>query len=198
MNIVFDLGGVVFKWQPDQIIESVFDNEETQKKVKTQIFEHPDWAELDRGTLSVDEAIERGATRTKLSRLEISELMQQVPYSLTPISDTFRLIQSVKKNSNKIYILSNMHIASIEHLKKEYSILDIFDGKVISCRINMAKPEPGIYRYLLDKYKLIASETVFIDDMDKNLDAASMFGIRPIKFEDPNQCEYELKKLGVI
>ncbi len=198
MNIVFDLGGVVFTWQPDEIIKSFFKEEEKINKVRTEIFNHPDWAELDRGTLSVDEAIERGAMRTKLSRLKISKLMKQVPYFLTPISDTFRLIQSVKNNNNKIFILSNMHFMSIEHLKKEYPILDIFDGKVISCRINMAKPEPGIYKYLLDKFQLSANETVFIDDTEKNLVAASMFGIKTIKFEDPHQCERELERLGVI
>jgi putative hydrolase of the HAD superfamily len=198
LNIVFDLGGVVFTWQPDKIIKSVFKDEEEINKVRKEIFGHPDWSELDRGILSVDESVERSALRTKLSRQDISKLMHQVPYFLTPISDTFKLIYFVKKSNNKIFVLSNMHSASIEHLEKKYSILDIFNGKVISCKINMVKPEPEIYKYLLDKYQLIANETVFIDDTDKNLTAASMFGMKTIKFADPHQCKCELKQLGII
>ena len=60
MNVVFDLGGVVFTWQPDQIIKSVFEDRETQEKVRLEMFAHPDWVELDRGILDRGEAIERG------------------------------------------------------------------------------------------------------------------------------------------
>ena len=198
MNVAFDLGGVVFTWQPDQIIKSVFEDRETQKKVRSEIFAHPDWVELDRGILDRGEAIERGAMRTGLSRSEISELMRQIPRSLTPIMDTVRLIHSIKRSGNKVFVLSNMHLASIEYIEQKYSFWDIFDGIVISCRIHMVKPEAEIYEYLLNKYGLIANETIFIDDVDINLDVASRLGIKPIKFEDPYQCECEMKTIGCI
>lgn len=198
MNVVFDLGGVVFTWQPDLIIKSVFEDHETQEKVRSEIFAHPDWVELDRGILDRGEAIERGAIRTELSRSKISELMYQIPRSLTPIMDTVRLIHSVKRSGNKVFVLSNMHLASIEHIEQEYSFWDIFDGIVVSCRIHMVKPEEEIYEYLLNKYGLIVNETIFIDDTDINLNAASRFGIKLIKFEDPYQCECELKTIGCI
>ena len=198
MNVVFDLGGVVFTWQPDLIIKSVFEDHETQEKVRSEIFAHPDWVELDRGILDRGEAIERGAIRTELSRSKISELMHQIPRSLTPIMDTVRLIHSVKRSGNKVFVLSNMHLASIEHIEQEYSFWDIFDGIVVSCRIHMVKPEEEIYKYLLNKYGLIANETIFIDDTDINLNAASRFGIKLIKFENPYQCECELKTIGCI
>jgi putative hydrolase of the HAD superfamily len=198
MNVVFDLGGVVFTWQPNQIIKSVFENHETQEKVRSEIFSHPDWVELDRGVLDRDDAIERGAMRTGLSRSELSELMLQIPHSLKPIMDTVRLVHSIKRSGNKVFVLSNMHLASIEHIEHEYSFWDIFDGIVISCRVHMVKPEAEIYEYLLNQYGLIADETIFIDDTDINLNAASMFGIKPIKFEDPYQCERKLKTIGCI
>ena len=198
MNVVFDLGGVVFTWQPDLIIKSVFEDHETQEKVRSEIFAHPDWVELDRGILDRGEAIERGAIRTELSRSKISELMHQIPRSLTPIMDTVRLIHSVKRSGNKVFVLSNMHLASIEHIEQEYSFWDIFDGIVVSCRIHMVKPEEEIYEYLLNKYGLIVNETIFIDDTDINLNAASRFGIKLIKFENPYQCECELKTIGCI
>jgi HAD superfamily hydrolase (TIGR01509 family) len=91
-----------------------------------------------------------------------------------------------------------MHLASIEHIEQEYSFLDIFDGIVISCRIHMVKPEVEIYQYLLSRYGLTADETILIDDTDINLNVASRLGIKPIKFEDPFQCEYELKMIGCI
>lgn len=198
MNVVFDLGGVVFTWQPEHIIKSLFNDNETREKVRTDIFSHPDWLALDRGSLEVKEAIERGAIRTQLSREVIARLMQNFPAFVVPIEDTVELIHSVKSKGNKAFVLSNMHFATIEHLEREYPIWDLFDGTVISCRINMVKPEAAIFEYLLDKFDLIPNETIFIDDMEANVMAAAKQGINPIKFEDAGQCEIALKKIGCI
>lgn len=85
-----------------------------------------------------------------------------------------------------------MHFASIAYLEQEHDIWDMFDGTVISCRIQKIKPEIGIYEHLLGQYRLDASETVFIDDMSENLAAAESIGIRTIRFLDSSQCRREL------
>jgi putative hydrolase of the HAD superfamily len=91
-----------------------------------------------------------------------------------------------------------MHQASIEHLESVYKFWDLFTGKVISCRIHLIKPEAAIYRHLLQEYALTAEETIFIDDMAVNLEAANQFGIRTIKFESPEQCEDRLRELNLL
>jgi len=198
LNIVFDLGGVVFNWQPDKLIERVFDDSETQQLVKVEIFEHPDWVALDKGTLDIERAIDRGASRTKLPRSEISKLMSEVPRSLTPIHDSVDLLRSIRDTDNKFFVLSNMQFPSIEHLERESSIWSMFDGIVISCRIRKVKPDIEIYQYLLNEHRLIADETVFIDDTDVNLVAASTLGIKTIKFVSASQCQQELADLKCI
>ena len=91
-----------------------------------------------------------------------------------------------------------MHVASISYLEKKYKIWDMFDGIVISSRIQKVKPEVEIYEHLLTEYQLKASETVFIDDTSENLTAASSIGIQTIKFVDSCQCERDLVNLKVI
>ena len=198
MNIVFDLGGVVFNWRPDKIIESVFGDAETQQLVKVEIFDHPDWVELDRGTLNIEQAVNRGAMRTKLPRSEISKLMSEVPRSLTPIHESMDLLRSIRDTDNKFFVLSNMQFPSIEHLERESSIWSMFDGIVISCRIRKVKPDIEIYQYLLNEHRLVADETVFIDDTDVNLVAASTLGIKTIRFVSASQCRQDLVDLKCI
>lgn len=70
-NVVFDLGGGLLAWKPDQIIKSIFKEREVQKIVMDEIFCHPDWVELDKGTLDRNKAIERAAIRTGLHPSEI-------------------------------------------------------------------------------------------------------------------------------
>jgi len=195
LNIVFDLGGVVFNWHPDKLIRCVFDDKETRTIVKTEILEHPDWLELDRGTLAFQDAVVRGAQRTGLPNADIERLLNEVPRSLTPIHDTIDLIRSMVGPDHRLFVLSNMHIASIAYLEAKHDIWSMFEGTVISCRINMIKPEIGIYEHLLNEFQLSASETVFIDDMSENLVAARSIGIQTIKFLDSSQCRQDLTEL---
>lgn len=192
MNIVFDLGGVVFNWQPGVLVENLFEDADTQTLIRKEVIEHPDWVELDRGTLAFEQAVDRGAHRTGLPARDIERLLEAVPRSLTPIEDTIELVHQLSKTKNRLFVLSNMHHRSIAHLEKQYRIWDLFDGIVISSRIQMVKPEPQIYEHLLKLYQLEPSETVFIDDLQENLSAASSMGIRTIRFVDSAQCERDL------
>jgi len=196
LNVVFDLGGVVFNWNPDKLIAEIFEENKNRQLIRSEIINHDDWVDLDRGTLSEGEAIERGSIRTGIPESDVRRFMKAVPLFLTPIEKSVQLIRELKSNDNKLYVLSNMHIASITHLEKEYSFWDFFDGKVISCRIHKVKPDSNIYQYLLDEYQLNAKNTVFIDDTDINLIAAADHDMKTIKFENPDQCRRELVELG--
>jgi len=198
LNIVFDLGGVVFTWEPATIIANVFAEPEVQAQVRAEIFGHVDWCELDRGTLPRQKAILQAAARTGLEVSAVADLMHQVPLALIVIPDTVDLLYRLKARGHRLFYLSNMHVASIEHLERTYTFWDVFEGGVISCRIQLVKPEPAIYTSLLETYKLDAAQTVFIDDMEVNLAAAAQFGIRTIRFEHPGQCEAQLQALGII
>lgn len=198
MNIVFDLGGVVVRWENEAIIASVFEDAEVRTRVRSEVFRHDDWLELDRGTLSRQDAITRAAVRTGLPESDITRLFLQVPPSLEPIQGTIDLLYRLKEQGHRLYVLSNMHAATIEHLESTYKFWHLFTGKVISCRTNLIKPEAAIFNHLLQEYALTAEETFFIDDMAVNLEAAARFDIKTIKFENPEQCEESLRELNLL
>jgi putative hydrolase of the HAD superfamily len=198
LNLVFDLGGVVVRWDPDAIIAGVFSDLGIRSKVRADVFSHPDWLELDRGTLEREDAIARAARRIGVAVEEMRRLLHAVPPSLTVFPDTVDLLYRLKRKGYPLYCLSNMHFASIEYLEREHTFWDVFDGRVISCRLKLCKPEAGIYEHLLQTYALAATETLFIDDVQKNLDAAAELGIRTLRFESAPQCERELRALGLL
>jgi putative hydrolase of the HAD superfamily len=198
VNIIFDLGGVVVRWEPETIIASLFEDKKVRATVRTGVFEHADWLELDRGTLSRRDAIARAAARTGLPESEIDRLFRQVPLSLVPIPGTVDLLYRLKERGHSLYVLSNMHAASIEHIESAHTFWALFAGKVISCRVHLIKPEETIYYYLLQEYALTAEESIFIDDMAVNLEAAARVGIQTIRFENPEQCEECLRELNCI
>lgn len=198
MNLVFDLGGVVVRWEPEAIIASVFADPQVRAVVRAGVFGHADWLELDRGMLPREQAIARAAQRTGLAEADLDRLLRQVPPALVAIPETVDLLYRLKARGYPLFCLSNMHHASIEHLEQAYGFWEVFSGAVISCRLQLCKPEPGIYAHLLETYGLDPADTVFIDDTEVNLAAAAALGIRTIRFENAAQCESELQALGVI
>jgi putative hydrolase of the HAD superfamily len=198
LNIVFDLGGVVVTWEPESIIAKVFYKDESRQQAYKEIFNHKDWVELDRGVLDERDAIHRATARTGFSKSIVERLFRQVPISLVLIPETVELIKYLKNKGHRLFVLSNMHKTSINYLEQEHSFWDVFEARVISCRVRMVKPEAKIYRYLLNRYRLLAEKTVFIDDSAANIQAASKVGINTIQFKNADQCKQELSAMGII
>ena len=198
MNIVFDLGGVVVTWDPEQIIAKRYTDPAVRASVRDHILGHADWLELDRGTLPQKEAISRAAQRTRLSETEVEQFLRHVAAELVPVPETVDLLYRLKAKGHSLYCLSNMHISFVEHLEQTYNFWEIFSGAVISCRLNVCKPEPAIYKYLLKTYGLDRENTVFIDDIEANVIAAGKLGIQTITFENAAQCERELTRIGCL
>lgn len=87
-----------------------------------------------------------------------------------------------------------MQFASIAYLKDKHDIWKHFDGVVISASTQLVKPEIAIYKHLLTEHRLDAADTVFIDDMPDNLEAAASTGIRTIRFLSADQCRRDLRE----
>ena len=193
MNLIFDLGGVVVRWDPEGIIAGA----SLDSKLKPDLFSHPDWLEVDRGTATPEEFVRRLARRTGLGEAALTKLVQAVPASLVPFPGTVDLLYRLKARGYPLYCLSNMGHASIDYLERRHRFFEVFAGKVISCRVNLCKPDAAIFAHALSTYKLKPQETVFIDDVEKNASAAAQLGIRTVHLRDVADLERELRALGV-
>jgi putative hydrolase of the HAD superfamily len=198
MNIIFDLGGVVVTWKPEQFVQNFTDDLKIQDNLLSKLIRHPDWIELDRGTLTLSDAINRCSERTGLSPELIKRFMKRLPPSLIPIAETIEIMHSLKNKGHSLFCLSNMHADPINYLEKTYTFLNIFNGVVVSCRINLVKPDPEIFKHILKVYNLEPAQTVFIDDSPANIEAAGDLGIKTILFKDAGRCLNELESMGLI
>jgi putative hydrolase of the HAD superfamily len=198
VNIVFDLGGVVVTYDRAGLLAELYADPRMHAAVHATIEEHFEWAELDRGTLPEAEAVARAAERGGLPAVEIARFIGRMGVAWTPVHETVDLLYRLRARGHPLFCLSNMHPESTAFLERTFTFWEVFTGKVISCRVGFCKPEPGIYEHLLTRYALAPRETVFIDDLEPNLEAAAAFGIRTIRFEDPGQCAAALRDLGCL
>ena len=198
MNIVFDLGGVVVRYDRAALMAELYADPATYAAVHTGVEEHLDWPAMDRGTLTETEAVALAAVRAGVSAAELARFMDRMAVAWTPIPETIDLLYRLRANGHALYCLSNMHPASATFLERTFTFWEVFAGTVISCHVGLCKPDPAIYAHLLDRFALAAGETVFIDDLAVNLAAAAVFGIRTIQFESPGQCAVALRALGAL
>jgi epoxide hydrolase-like predicted phosphatase len=194
-NVIFDFGGVLVPWQPLAMIESFYADEALRPLIAHSILQHPDWLELDRGTLDDEAAIQRFATRTGRSAEEMSRFLQHVRESLTPVPEMVALVRELVARGVPIYGLSNMATNTFAWIRSQHELWSLFEGIVISAHIRMMKPDAEIFEHMLREYELVAAETVFIDDHRPNVAAAARLGLHTILFESPAQCARELRQL---
>ena len=69
--------------------------------------------------------------------------------------------------------------------------------ELFSCDCHLVKPDIEIYQMLLDKYSLCASECVFLDDKQENVDGAEACGILGIVFTNLKEAIYKLNCMGI-
>lgn len=82
----------------------------------------------------------------------------------------------------KLFLLSNTDSPHITFIDNNFPFVKILKNRVLSYKIHMVKPDKKIFKYILDKYKLIPEETVLIDDMKDNVLSAQKLGIKTIHY----------------
>jgi putative hydrolase of the HAD superfamily len=194
-NVVFDFGGVLVRWQPQQIINGFYQDPRLRERLRQQVFQHPDWLEMDRGTLAEEAALERFAQRLERPHEELVRLLDRVRESLAPMPDSIALLRALEARGVPLYGLSNISVENFAYLRERDAHWGVFRGIVISAEVKMVKPEARIFEHLCQTHRLVPGQTVFVDDLAVNVEAAARLGFRTVLFRDAAQCAIELERL---
>ena len=204
INIVFDFGAVLFTWQPHLLVQAHFPAHaaapDAARQLAADIFHHDDWQSFDGGMLELPAVSERTARRLGLPHETLHALMSRIPEHLLPIPETVALLSRLNQRRERqgdvrLYFLSNMPAPFARALEQRHVFLRWFDGGVFSGDARLIKPQPEIFRLLQSRYALDPAQTVFIDDLLANVQAARAHGWRSIHFESAAQLDSQLKTL---
>jgi len=190
-NIIFDIGNVLasFRWK-DLFIDLGFTGEKFDCIAAATVLHPTMWNEFDRSLMPDKEIIAKCIERAPEYEQEIRLLFSKTELLVEEYSYSHEWIKSLKEQGYNVYLLSNYGKTSFEAARDHgrLSFLPLVDGGVISYEVRIVKPEPGIYKALLDKYKLKAEESVFLDDRADNIAAAEKLGFHGIVVESYGQA----------
>lgn len=204
MRIVFDFAGVLFHWQPLQLLKRELPmhatDEASARRLAEDIFQGygGDWADFDRGRVEVPELVATIATRTGLPEQDVKRVVDAVPAELQPMPDTVALLRRLHVQGRRLHFLSNMPGPYADHLEHEHDFLRCFESGVISARVGQIKPEPEIYALAARAFQAEPTQLLFVDDVLDNVRAARRAGWQAIHFVGAADCETRMRALGAI
>jgi putative hydrolase of the HAD superfamily len=197
-NIIFDLGNVLLSWKPDDYLRMNGYVDSHRTLIMNEIVRSREWLMIDNGDISLNEAAERIAARTSLTIPEILAVFDLRTSILFPLHRNIKVLPELKKRGFRLYYLSNFPDDIFDEIREKYNMFSYFDGGIISARVKVSKPDPGIFMILMEKYSLLPEESLFIDDVAVNSDAAESVGISGIHLSEPDLLHETLRKrLGV-
>jgi len=197
-NIIFDLGNVLLKFRPNEFLLNFTDDIAYIDQFTAKIFRCSVWMDLDRGTISLHDAKKIFASKYPDEEAFLNQFFDHWMEMLTPIDENVKILEELRALGFKTYILSNFIKETYTFIENRYNIFHLFDGQIISGFENTIKPEKGIYKKLLDRYRLIPQECVFIDDVLFFLKPAKKLGIKTIWNKPETNLREELTKIGVL
>ena len=198
-SIVFDMGNVLIRFDRDYFIDRLGVSPEDKSLLMREVFQSLEWARMDRGSLTDEEAGESVCSRLPVRLHDAAKkLVSMWDRPILPIPGMEELIRELKQGGYGIYLLSNASLRQHAYWPR-IGASRFFDGCLISADEKVVKPQPEIYRLLLERFGLRPEECFFIDDVPANVEGALFCGLHGAVFHGSTaQLRQALRSAGIL
>ena len=114
-----------------------------------------------------------------------------------PIHGTVAILEELRARGIRLLALTNWSTETFPIAQARYEFLEYFEGILVSGHERLAKPDPAIFRLLIQRYAVDLAATVFIDDSQRNVAASNLVGLKALYFTSPSQLRRDLHALGL-
>jgi 2-haloacid dehalogenase len=197
--VVFDLGGVLLEWNPRHLYRKLFAGDDAAMEAFLGSVCTEAWNERqDAGRSFADgvaELLPKYPQHARLIEAFGARFGEMIPGA---IEDSVAVLHELKRAGVPVYALTNWSSETFPPQRQRFAFLALFDGIVVSGDEGVIKPDPRIFRILLERYGIAPGDAVFIDDVPANAAAAATLGIHGIHFRSPALLRAELATLGLL
>ncbi len=196
--LIFDLGGVIVRTEFPQVRDQLEAKLELAPgTLDRHIWGGAEWELAEIGAITYEEYWERVGAALGFSTPEDIAAFRQEYFSGDRVDqELVQLIRDLKPRY-KIGLLSNAPDRLDHWLENYWHIKHLFDAIVYSGRARLAKPDPRIFRQILEQLQVLPSQAIFIDDYPGNVEAALDLGMKALRFTDTATLKEELREYVV-
>jgi 2-haloacid dehalogenase len=196
--VVFDIGGVLLDWNPRYLYRKLIDDEEVISRFLDEVCT-PRWHDAhDRGVPMEESCAQLAARHPGQADLILAWGRRSEEMISGVIPGTVDILRELKARGVACYALTNMEAETYPLRRERFEFMRWFDGTVVSAYEGMAKPDLEIFRRLLERFHLEPAGTVFIDDAQRNLDAARRLGMQTVHFDSAPRLRQWLQDAGLL
>ena len=205
--VIWDFGGVL----TSSPFEAFADFEIRQgidpgfiRRVNSHNPDHNAWARLERDELSAEGfdlafALESEALGHRIAGADILPL---IAGTIRPaMVEALRIISETLKTgciTNNFKAISTLQTQdsklSFASLYKR-DIMNLFDHVIESALVGIRKPDPAIYKMMIEALDVDPERCIYLDDLGINLKPARAMGMQTIKVSDPSASIDQLSSL---
>lgn len=195
-HIVFDIGKVLIHYDPELPYKRIIGDDKKRAWFLANVCT-PAWnIEQDRGRSWADAEAELIAAHPDWTR-EIRAFRQNwremVPHAY---EDSVAILVELIEAGTDITFLTNFAADTFTEAQTVYPFLKSGRGVTVSGRAGMIKPDPAIYALHTETFELYPAATLFIDDSEKNVEAARAFGWHAVHFTSAEALREDLQRFG--
>lgn len=193
--VVFDIGGVLIDWDPEYLYRNLIDDPRERRRFLTEVCS-PEWnAAQDAGRPWKDAVAELIAEHPHHADLIEAYHLRWEEMVAGPIPGSVEILEDLRARQIPTYALTNFSSDKWEVAVARWQFLGEFDGAVVSGEEGVTKPDPAIYRILLDRFALDPERAFYVDDRIENVRAAEEVGMRASVFVDAPTLRRRLHEL---
>jgi 2-haloacid dehalogenase len=198
-TVIFDLGGVLLDWNPRHLYRQLFPGDEAAMEHFLATVCTSAWnIRQDAGRPVAEACALLAAAHPDKAELIEAYYARHLDMIAGPIEGTVAILAELRERGTKLYFLSNYSAETYPLALARFDFLSWFADGVVSGRHGLIKPDPAIYRLVLERCAIDPHRAVFIDDNPINAAAARPLGIHGIHFTGPEALRSELAGLGLL
>jgi len=192
-TIVFDFGGVLIDWNPENLYRKMFNGDEATMEYFLSVVCPLEWNEqMDAGRPFADAIEERIHLFPEYEPYIRAYYGRWIEMVQGEFSGTVKILSALRSTGYSLFALSNWSIETFPLVKERFDFLNWFEEIILSGEVKLAKPDPAIYELLLQRVNRPAEQCLFIDDNERNIAAAQKLGLQTIHFSTPERLYTEL------
>lgn len=196
--IVFDFGGVLIDWKRNYLYDKIFEDKKDMQWFLENVCTE-EWNMLQDAGVPFSETIP--ALQWKFPKYRDKIAMYESRWSEMvggPIEGTVQILKEIQANNFPVYGLTNWGADTFPIVFKQFEFLRSLDGIVVSGDEKKVKPDPEIYKILIDRYQINPEKCIFIDDNFVNIESAKTLGFKTILFVSPESLRQDLLLLKIL
>ena len=197
--VVFDVGNVLFGWDPDAfLVRQIADDAARLKFIEDiDLF---GWHEtLDGGRPYAEAAAELNEKFPQYADL-IAAWSDRFGETISgPVPGVHAIVEELHARDVPLFAITNFSADFWTPFHaRERAFFDRFRDIVVSGEVKLLKPDPAIYHLALDRFGLRPGEALLIDDRRINVDAALAVGMQAHLFTDAAELRRRLEAEGLL